>query len=411
MKIVLAHSRYRTSAPSGENLVVDQEAELLRAGGHEVHLFERCSDDISSWSVRERVAIPARISRNGPVRRQLRDLLEQERPDVLHVHNTFPLLSPSVLLAAREAGVPVVATIHNYKLLCASGDFFRGGGACHECAGGALGPGLRHGCYRGSRSATVPVAVGIAANRHLWRELVSAYVFISASQRDLMQALDLPADRVFVKHNFVHEPPAGPPARRRHGAAYVGRLDEAKGTPLLMAAWDLFRRRNPGTRLTLTVAGRGPLDGEVAAWAARDHLVDYRGLVSRDEARSLVAGGLAALVPSAWEETFGLVAVEAMAGGVAPVAPATGSFPELISHDVDGQLFGNGPEGLARVLERMDREPEHFLELGARAEQSYRAKFHPKANLDQLVRIYEYAVFHPRVVTDARGTGSSQADL
>lgn len=396
MKIVLAHSRYRTTAPSGENLVVDQEAELLRAGGHEVQVFERKSDDIGSWSVPDRAAIPARIARNGPVRRALRDLLEQERPDVLHVHNTFPLLSPSVLLAAREAGVPVVATLHNYKLLCASGDLFRDGSVCHECAGGDLRPGVRHGCYRGSRLATVPVSVGLASNRHLWRELVSAYVFISAAQRDLMAALDLPADRVFVKHNFVPEGAPAEAAQRRHGISYVGRLDEAKGTPVLMRAWDRFGAEHPESTLTLTIAGRGPLDGQVRTWAARDHRVDFRGLVSRDEARSIVAGGLAALVPSAWEETFGLVAVEAMAAGVAPVAPKAGSFPELVDDEVDGILYRPGELGLADAIARIEADPRHAERLGRQALQTYRSRFQPGANLEQLLDIYSYAMSRPR---------------
>ena len=400
MKVVIAHSRYRTNAPSGENLVVEQEAAALRAVGHDVSAFERCSDDIGSWSPAERVAVPARISRNRPVRRALTETLLRERPDVLHVHNTFPLLSPSVLLAARDAGVPVVATIHNYKLLCASGDFFRSGSICHDCAGGRLLPGVEHGCYRGSRVATVPVVTGLAVNRRLWRELVSAYVFISAAQRDLMQALELPSARVFVKHNFVQEP-APPPIRRRrrHGASYVGRLDAAKGTPQLMAAWDSFRTRHPTSELTLTMAGRGPLESAVEAWAARDPQVDYRGLVSRAEARELVSGGLAAVVPSAWEETFGLVAIEAMASGTAPVAPATGSFPELIEDGVDGVLFRDGATGLAEAFARMDRAPASFLELGATAEYTYRSRFMPKENVDQLLSIYEYAVAHPRTAS------------
>jgi glycosyltransferase involved in cell wall biosynthesis len=399
MKVLIAHSRYRTTAPSGENLVVDQElAELVRAG-HDVQLFERRSDDIGDWSLLDRAAVPARIIRNNSVRRALAEVLAAERPDVLHVHNTFPLLSPSVLLAARDAGVPVVATIHNYKLLCASGDFFRDGSVCHECAGGKLSPGLRHGCYRGSKVATIPVVTGLRANRDLWRELVSAYVFISAAQRDLMQSLDLPAERVFVKHNFVHEADAPPATIRSHSASYVGRLDEAKGTPQLMAAWDRFRRLHPESGLTLTIAGRGPLEDDVAAWAATDPSVDFRGLVTRDEARRLVSGGLAAIVPSAWEETFGLVAVEAMAAGVAPIAPASGSFPELIADGVDGMLFTPGVTGLSDMLERLDSEPARFVEMGTKAEQTYRDRFEPKANLDQLVEIYAFAMAKPRCRT------------
>lgn len=399
MKVLIAHSRYRTSAPSGENLVVDQEAAALVDAGHDVALFERRSDEIGSWGLARRAAVPTRIIRNPGVRRALIEVLERDRPEVLHVHNTFPLLSPSVLLAARDAGVPVVATIHNYKLLCASGDFFRGGSPCHDCAGGRLLPGVEHGCYRGSRVATVPVVTGLAVNRRLWRSLVSAYVFISTAQRDLMHALDLPAGRVFVKHNFVQEPAEPVRRHRRHGASYVGRLDEAKGTPQLMAAWNSFRARHPASKLTLTVAGRGPLESDVARWAARDPQVDYRGLVSRSDARDIVSGGLAAVVPSAWEETFGLVAVEAMASGVAPVAPATGSFPELIQHGVDGVLFDAGAAGLAETFTRMDREPTTFVDLGVAAEHTYRTRFMPKENVDQLVGIYEYAVTHPRTAS------------
>jgi glycosyltransferase involved in cell wall biosynthesis len=396
VRILVAHSRYRSSAPSGENLVVDQESELLAHTGHDVALFERRSDDIASWRVLQRAAVPARVIRNRPVRADLLRTLRAWRPDLVHVHNVFPLLSPSVLLAARDAGVPVVATIHNYKLLCASGDFFREGQTCHACAGGRVLPGVRHGCYRESRAATLPVSLGMAANRHLWHDLVSAYIFISAAQRDLMSAMRLPSDRVFVKHNFVHEPSEPPAARRRHGITYVGRLDAAKGTLVLMTAWDAFRSARPQSRMILTVAGHGPLEDRVRAWAERDPQVDYRGLVRRDEARALVAGGLAAVVPSAWEETFGLVAAEAMAAGVAPVAPASGSFPELVKDGIDGLLYEDGAVGLARAIERVDAAPASCVQLGVQAEQTYRTRFHPKPNLDQLLAIYDSAVSRPR---------------
>lgn len=397
MRVMLAHSHYRSSAPSGENLVVEQEAAALRTAGHQVSLFERRSDDIGSWGLTERAAVPARIVRNRAVRQSLRERLTVERPDVLHVHNTFPLLSPSVLLAARDAGVPVVATVHNYKLLCASGDFFREGQVCHSCRSGTVLPALQHGCYRSSRLATVPVVGGLVANRQLWRELVSAYVFISASQRDLMSSLELPEERVFVKHNFVTEPEAGVVAPHlRRGAAYVGRLDEAKGTPQLMAAWERFRSQYPESTLVLTIAGRGPLDEEVARWAAADLQVDFRGLLPRAEAQAVVAGSLAAIVPSAWQETFGLVAVEAMAVGVPPIVPAAGSFPELVTDGTDGLLFDGGVDGLTAAFARLETDADHFRQLGVNSEQTYRARFQQKDNIDLLVGIYEFARNHHR---------------
>jgi glycosyltransferase involved in cell wall biosynthesis len=395
MKVLVVHGRYRSAAPSGENNVVDRESAALAAAGHVVESFGRGSDDIAGWSMSRKLGLPGRAVWNEEVRRELASLLAQSPPDVVHVHNTFPLLSPTVLHACRDAGVPVVATLHNYKLLCASGDFFRGGQPCHECAAGASVPALVHGCYRGSRTATVPVVPSNAVHRRAWRELVSAYVFISAAQRELLAGLDLPEERVFVKHNFVPEPPPGA-ARPGHLVAYVGRLDAAKGIPLLQAAWDRFRELHPASGLRLAVAGGGPLADEMARWAASRPSVDLHGLLTPVDAARLVARARAVVVPSAWEETFGLVAVEAMAAGVPPLAPAHGSFPELVTDGRDGVLFEPGdPDSLARGLADVDGRPEHFADLGRAARTTYVSRFQEAANVEQLVSVYRFAVEHP----------------
>ena len=140
MRVLVVHNRYRSAAPSGENRVVDQESGALRSRGHAVELFECRSDDIEAWSPLRKASLPARVVRNPQARQALAARLRVFEPDVVHVHNTFPLLSPSVLYACRDAGVPVVATLHNYKLLCASGDFYRAGAVCHDCAGGSTLP-------------------------------------------------------------------------------------------------------------------------------------------------------------------------------------------------------------------------------------------------------------------------------
>lgn len=395
MKVLVVHGRYRSTAPSGENNVVDRESASLVAAGHVVESFGRDSDDIAGWGASRKVGLPVRAVWNEKVRRELARTLAESPPDVVHVHNTFPLLSPTVLLACRDAGVPVVATLHNYKLLCASGEFFRAGRPCHECAAGAGVPALVHGCYRGSRVATVPVVASNAVHRRAWRELVSAHVFISAAQRDLMAELDLPAERVFVKHNFVPDPPPGP-ARPEHLVAYVGRLDAAKGVPVLQAAWDRFRALHPASSLRLAIAGGGPLADEVGRWAESRRSVDLHGLLTPADAARLVARARAVVVPSAWEETFGLVAVEAMAAGVPPLAPAHGSFPELVTDGRDGELFAPGdPDSLARGLADVDRRPEHFAALGRAARTTYVARFQEAANVEQLVAIYRFAVEHP----------------
>jgi glycosyltransferase involved in cell wall biosynthesis len=397
MKVLVAHSRYRSVAPSGENRVVDAETAALTERGVQVIRFERRSDDIETWSPLRRAALPARVLWNGEVSADLARVLRRERPDVVHVHNTFPLLSPSVLYACRDEGVPVVATVHNYKLLCLSGDFFSAGSVCHRCQSGVPVPGLVRGCYRGSRLASLPVATATIAHRRAWRELVSAYVFISDAQRRLMDGLHLDARRVFVKHNLAR--PAlrvGTPSQRRHAVAYVGRLDAAKGVPLLMRAWDEFRARRGDDGLRLVLAGRGPLEGQVDRWAADRPSVESAGLLGAQECTRLMADCRAVVLPSAWEETFGLVVLEAMAVGTPALAAGHGSLPELVTDHVDGRLFPAGDAGrLADLLVELDDDPAAFGPLGRAARRTLARRHDPARNTDMLLAVYEFARDHP----------------
>jgi glycosyltransferase involved in cell wall biosynthesis len=401
MKVMLAHSRYRSAAPSGENRVVDQEYAALTGLGHEVVRFERSSDEIPGWPKARQAALPAMVVWNPAVRRDLAAALRAQRPDVVHVHNTFPLLSASVLYACRDAGIPVVATIHNYKLVCASGDFFRAGAVCHDCRPGRPLPAMRHGCYRGSRAATSPVALASAAHRSAWRSLVAAYIFISQSERDLLRGFGFAPDRVFVRHNMI-------PARNvplttgnvpfpgRDTVVYAGRLDAAKGLHVLMAGWDSYLEASANPGLRLVIAGLGPLEREVADWARARPSVRLAGQLDATECARAMAGARAVILPSAWEETFGLAAVEAMALGVPPVAPGHGSFTELIAEGTDGVLFRPGdPGALARVLADADAYPERYAEYGRQARKTYEQRFDPADSMRRLLEIYEYAIANP----------------
>jgi glycosyltransferase involved in cell wall biosynthesis len=395
MRVVQVHNRYRSSAPSGESRVVDQEGEALTAAGHEVIRFERHSDEIEHWPWAKKASLPARVVWSPETRRSLASMLRERRPDVVHVHNTFPLLSPAVLYACRDAGVPVVATIHNYKLACVSGDFFRQGAVCHDCAHGLPVAGVVHGCYRGSRVASAPVALAIGAHRSAWRSLVSAYVFISAAQRDLLEGLGLAQDRVFVRHNLVPRR-NGPRLPREPAVLYAGRLDEAKGLRLLMAAWDCYRSGPRGSGLRLVIAGSGPLQGEVAAWASARPSVELAGQVDSSRCTQLISQARAVIVPSAWEETFGLVAVEAMAVGTPPIAAGHGSLVELINSGVDGVLFQPGdPAALAQAMADAEAHPEQYENYGEQARKTYKQRFDPEHSLGHLLEIYRFAIGHP----------------
>lgn len=395
MRILLVHNRYRSAAPSGENRVVDQEGEALAALGHEVMRFGRSSDEIEQWSMAKKASLPARTVWSRETRRDLKAVLGEHRPEVVHVHNTFPLLSASVLYACRDARVPVVATMHNYRLACANGSFFRRGTVCHDCAHGLPVRGVLHGCYRESQAATAPVALAMTLHRQAWRSLVSAYVFVSASQRDLLEGSGLAPDRVFVRHNLIPRR-SRPQTTRTPTVVYAGRLDEAKGVRLLMAGWDSYRSQSGAPGLNLVIVGGGPLGDEVAAWASVRPSVEMTGPVSSDKCAELIARARAVLLPSAWEETFGLVAVEAMAAGVPPIAAGHGSFTELITPGVDGVLFKPGdPAALARAIADVDSNPGQYEGYGDQARKTYEQRFDPQRSVEELLEIYGFAIKHP----------------
>jgi len=396
MKVMLVHNRCRSDGPSGENRVVDQESEELAAAGHQVIRFGRSSDEIEHWPAAKKALLSARVVWSAETHRDLATALRAHKPDVVHVHNTFPLLSDAVLYACRDAAVPVVATLHNYRLGCTSGDFFRDGTVCHDCANGRLVPGVLHGCYRGSRSASAPLALSIGVHRKAWRSLISAYVFISAAQRDLLSGVGLPPDRVFVRHNMIPWRDLRP-VRRESTVVYAGRLAEVKGLRVLMAAWDTYRGMSASAAgLRLVIAGTGPLEREVAIWAAARPSVELTGLVPGARCAELMSRARAVIVPSAWEEPFGLVVVEAMAVGTAPIAAAHGSFPELITHGADGALFEpTNPEALASAIADVAASPESCETYGRRARETYEQKFNPEHSLKHLLEIYSFAIANP----------------
>ncbi|HEX2132753.1 MAG TPA: glycosyltransferase [Actinophytocola sp.] len=388
MRVLVVHNRYRSGQPSGENAVVDQERALLEDAGHEVVRFERHSDDIAGMSLPGKVSVPLRVPWNAGVRRELAERLRVERPDVVHVHNTFPLLSPAVVAACGDAGVPVVATLHNYTPVCVPGTLFRAGRVCTDCVGGSPLPAVRHGCYRGSAPATVPGAVSQVLNRGRWRTGVARLFCISAAQRELLVRAGMPAERLVVKHNFVPDPGV-----RRGGAGehvlFLGRLAEEKGVRLLMSAWD---RLAGSLGMPLVLAGTGPLEPDVRAWAAGRDDVRYEGLRDRAGCRELTARAAVVAAPSTWLETFGLVVVEAMAAGVPAVAPAHGAFPELVDDGDTGLLHRPGDaESLASAL-RAAVVPGRNAAMGAAARRRYERGFTPEVGLRNLLAGYRSVV-------------------
>jgi glycosyltransferase involved in cell wall biosynthesis len=391
MKVLVVHNRYRSAQPSGEDRVVDDERALLADAGHQVATFERRSDDITDMSLSAKVAVPLRVPWNPAVRTELAARLRAEKPDVVHIHNTFPLLSPAVVAACADAGVPAVATLHNYRMVCPSGTVYRDGRVCTDCVGATPLPALRHGCYRGSSLATVPLVVDMVANRRRWWSGVARFFCLSQAQRRILVRSGMPPQRLAVKPNFVVDP-----GQRRTGPGqhllYLGRLTEEKGVRLLMAAWDRVAAAG-GLGVPLVLAGAGPLQDELARWARDRPDVRYLGLRTRAECTGLLTRAAAVVAPSAWPEAFGLVVVEAMTAGVPAVAAAHGAFLELVEDGATGLLHRPGDAvSLAECLRQAVAGREGNRAMGDAARRRYERDFTPAAGLHNLVAGYRAAV-------------------
>src|SRR5437868_9975004 len=251
MKVVVAHNRYSSAQPSGENTVVEAEIAELRAAGVEVVPFLRSSDEIGTLPLSQKALLPLGPIISPPAIKALKELIRTERPDIVHLHNPYPLISPWIVKTAQAHGLPVVQTVHNYRQVCANGLYFRDGHICHDCRGRAVPlPAVVHACYRGSRAQSALMATALTVHRGTWRG-VDRYLALTDAIAAHLRDFGIPDERIVVKPNSVPDP--GPPAPLGDGFLFVGRLSPEKGVSLLLDAW----ARRPGG--TLRIVGDGPL--------------------------------------------------------------------------------------------------------------------------------------------------------
>lgn len=344
MRVLVAHNFYSSRAPSGENQLVRAEVDLLRSAGVEVVELFTHSDDIPGGVRGVALAAPGPVYARAGVRR-FTSLVETHRPDVVHLHNVYPLISPYVARVAARQGVPVVQTVHNYRHGCVNGLHLRDGHACTDCLGTRLGtPAVRHGCYRGSRAQTVPMAIGQVVHRHTWRDDVARYLALTPFMRDLLVTTGIPAERVAVRPTWVPDPgDAGAPGR---DVLYVGRLDEAKGVDRLLEAW---RTGGVSSGRTLVLVGDGPLADEVRRAAEADPSIRWRGSLDRDGVAEAMAEAAYVVVPSRVFEGYPLVVAEAFARGRAVLTVSGGSVGTVVD-DTTGWVVEPTTTALAAAM-------------------------------------------------------------
>jgi len=382
MRIAVFHNRY--AQRGGEDRAVDFEVECLRKAGHEVHTF--LADSRSLGGLGDALQAGWRAGYRPDVAREVDAFLAAHPVDVGHVHNFFPLLSPAVHTALRGRELPVVQTLHNYRLVCANGLFLRDGSPCEDCVSRGPWNAVRHGCYRGSRLQTMAWARATSEQRArgLWTHLVDRFVAPSAFLRDKLVAAGLPRERFVVKPNAVNDP--GEPGFGGSGAVFVGRLSPEKGAGLLLEAW----KRLEGA--PLTIVGAGPEEAELRRAAGRLPNVRFTGELSAEGVRAELASAAFAVVPSLWYENFPLVVAEAFAAGRPVVAARPTAVSDLVQDGATGLHFERGDAaGLAAACRWLAGDRELCERLGREARAHYAEELTPRRCAERLVEIYSEA--------------------
>jgi glycosyltransferase involved in cell wall biosynthesis len=379
MNILFVHNAYQNFG--GEDAVVDSEIDLLRSRGHAVELYKRHNDELHAMPAAT-AALSAVWSRRSA--HEVNAACDSLQPDVIHVHNTFPLISPSVYWTAARKRIPVVQTLHNFRLLCPQGTFLRNGAVCEDCLGKSPWRAVVRKCYRQSAPQSAVLAGMLSAHRiaGTYRHQVTRYIALSAFSRERFIAGGLPAQRLRIKPNFVAS--SVPPRwDARHGGLYVGRLSDEKGIGTLLAAL------RHGGRTPIEVIGAGPWEAEVAT-ALGD---GYLGFRSRDDIMQKMRSAAFLVVPSMCLEQLPTTILEAFASGLPVIASRLGALANIVEEGVTGLLFNAGDAAdLAAKIAWAGAHGDEMKMMGRAARAEYEAKYTPSINYQMLVDIYEDAI-------------------
>lgn len=378
-RVLVVHNRYQQAG--GEDAVVDAEQALLRQHGHGVAYYGRHNDELarlSRWrAARDTVWSPRTT-------REIAGQIDTFRPDVIHVHNSFPLVSPSVYWAAARAGVPVVQTLHNFRLVCPQAMLLRDGRVCEDCVGHVPWRAAVHRCYRDSALQSAAVATLLQAHRALgtWQEKITLYVALNDFCRDKLVEGGLPAERIRIKPNFIDLP--APVLQRREGLLFVGRLSKEKGLDVLQAAVD---QASPAVRVRVVGAGSAPF---APADPGRGVLL---GALPPEQVYAQMASAVALVLPSIWYEAFPRTLVEAFANGLPVIASRLGALATLVEHGRTGLLFTPGDAtDLARQMDWALAHPAQMAAMGDAARRHYDDHLTGAANYRILAGIYREAI-------------------
>lgn len=389
MKICIVHNFYQQ--PGGEDTVFYSEKRLLEDNGHQVVTYTRHNDEIQDYSLFEKLWLVPQTIYNSKIQKEFQAFISAESPDVIHCHNTFPLISPVIYSVGNAANIPVIQTLHNYRYFCPSGIFYRDNKVCEECVGKSFPwPAIKHRCYRDSRlqSTTVAAMLGIHHSLRTWEKKIDRLIALTQFEQQKFLQAGFPSEKVVVKPNFTYREPLEMKAPDKY-AVFVGRLSREKGVATLIRAWQNINGLN------LKIIGDGDLKADLESHCLNENItnVEFLGRKAPEEVQALVSRAYCLIFPSEWYETFGLVAVEAYACGVPVVASRLGVMEEIVSENETGLLFQAGnSEDLAKTINQFQSQLEERNKMGKNARKVYEENYSAKSNYRMLLNIYQDAI-------------------
>ena len=380
LTILQVHNFYQL--PGGEDTVIENERHLLESQGHRVVRYFRDNKELKDFSVFRKLLLPVTTIFNPKTYREVRRLIRAEHIDIVHVHNTLNLISPSVYYAALAEGVPVVQTVHNFRLLCPGATFYRDGHICEDCLTHGLGCAVKHSCYRGSKLQTLACVISTKIHRMTGIYGKLNYICLTEFNREKLLSLkQIKPERVFVKPNFVDswEVPVLPEKERKNQFLFAGRLDRLKGVEMLLTAWKLMGQKAPN----LILCGTGPMEGWCRDMIVENGLkVEMMGFVDNRQVRRMLAESKAMILPTQWYEGFPMSIVEAFSVGTPVVCSDLGNAGSIVTEGVTGRKFrADSPQSLIRAVESCDGLCQSTYD-------AYLARYTARENFGSLLRIY-----------------------
>lgn len=385
-KVLIVHNYYQI--PGGEDTVVENEKKLLEEHGHEVVLYTRHNSELKTMSKLQKLLLPFSTIFNVKTYREVKELITKQNIDVLHVHNTLNLISPSVYYAGFSKKIPVVQTIHNFRLLCPGATFYRDGHICEDCLEKGLSCAVKHKCYRDSRIQTLACVISTLVHRALGTYRKLNYICLTEFNKEkLLNLKQIKEEKVFVKPNFVQvAEKILPYNERKKQFVFAGRLDELKGIRFLLESWKEFQ--SDGYKLI--VCGKGPLEEWCQEYVQTHqlHNVELKGFVANETAKKTIGESKALILPTKWYEGFPMTIVESYSVGTPVIGTNLGNTGSLIQERKSGWKFSeNSKDELFRAL-------KNVMETCTGVDGEIINRYSAEKNYEQLRKIYETCCNH-----------------